>query len=146
MAHFTLQVTPAGPIIEAFVGVSIPRREALLAAGQTVPNPIHIRGLLDTGASGTCVDPSVLAALGLTPTGTVPVSTPTTGATPVVVDQYDIGLIIPAGNGQPLLSQTLPVVASELLAAQGFHALIGRDILSQCVFVYNGSGFFTLSY
>ncbi len=28
---------------------------------------------------------------------------------------------------------------------QGFHALIGRDILSQCGFVYNGSGFFTLA-
>ncbi len=35
--------------------------------------------------------------------------------------------------------------ASELYAAQGFHALIGRDILSQCGFVYNGSGFFTLA-
>ena len=45
-----------------------------------------------------------------------------------------------------LLSQTLPVIASELFAAQGFHALIGRDILSQCVFMYNGNGFFTLAY
>jgi len=134
-------------MIDAVVGVSFARRDALIAAGQTVPAAIRIRGLLDTGASGTAVDPSVLTALGLTPTGTALVSTPTTGAAPLTVNQYDVGLLIPGPTGgAPLLSQTLPVVASELLTAQGFHALIGRDILSQCVFVYNGSGFFTLAY
>ncbi len=146
MSHFTLQVSVNGPIIEAFVSVSKPRRDALAAANQAVPSPVNIRGLLDTGASGTAVDPSVLTALGLSPTGTTLVNTPTTGAMPQPADQYDIGFVIPAPNGLPLFSQTMPVIACELLAAQGFHALIGRDILSQCVFVYNGSGFFTLSY
>jgi hypothetical protein len=89
----------------------------------------------------------VLTTLGLTPTGTTLVNTPTTGTTPQPADLYDVALVIPAGVGAaPLFSQTMPVMASELLAAQGFHALIGRDILSQCVFVYNGNGFFTLSY
>jgi hypothetical protein len=133
-------------MVDAFVSVSQPRRAALLAAKQPVPNPVQIRGLLDTGASGTAIDPSVLTTLGLTPTGTTLVSTPTTGATPQTVEQYDIGIVIPAPSGAPLFGQTLPVIASELLLAQGFHALIGRDILSQCVFVYNGSGFFTLAY
>lgn len=133
-------------MVTAIVGVSVPRRTALIAAGQAVPNGVRILGLLDTGASGTAIDPSVLTALGLTPTGTILVSSPTTGATPQVVNQYDVAFVIPAPSGAPLFSQTLPVIASELFAAQGFHALIGRDILSQCVFVYNGSGFFTLSY
>lgn len=146
MPHFTIQVSPQGPIVDAFVGVSIPRRQALLAAGQNVPNPIQIRGLLDTGASHSAVDPSVLTALGLTPTGTALVNTPTTGAAPVTVDQYDVAFLIPIDKGVPLINQTLPVTASDLFTVQGFHALIGRDILSQCVFVYNGSGFFTLAY
>lgn len=146
MPHFTLQVLPNGPIVAAFVAVSVPRRDALIAAGQVVPAPVRILALLDTGASGTAIDPSVLNTLALTPTGTTLVSSPTTGATPQTVNQYDVGFVIPAPSGAPLFSQTLPVIASELLAAQGFHALIGRDILSQCVFVYNGSGFFTLSY
>lgn len=146
MPHFTLQVSQSGPIVTAFVGVSVPRRTALIAAGRPVPDIVRISGLLDTGASGTAIDPSVLTALGLTPTGTTLVLTPTTGATPQPAEQYDVGFVIPAPNGAPLFSQTLPVIASDLLAAQGFHALIGRDILSQCVFVYNGSGFFTLSY
>lgn len=140
-------MSPSGPIVEAYVGVSVPRRTALIAAKQQVPNPIPIRGLLDTGATGTAIDPSVLTALGLTPTGTILVNTPTTGANPATVEQYDVAFVILGPpNGTPLFSQTLPVVASELLTAQGFHALIGRDILSQCVFVYNGSGFFTLGY
>lgn len=146
MAHFTLQVEPRGPIIAALVGVSVPRRAALLAANQPVPDVIPIRALLDTGASNTAIDPIVLSALGLTPTGSTLVNTPTTGATPQAADLYDVAFIIPAGNAAPLFSQTLAVFSSELHATQGFHALIGRDILSQCVFVYNGSGFFTLSY
>lgn len=146
MSHFTLQVNHEGPIVSAYVGVSRPRADALVAAGQVPPQPIQIRGLLDTGASNTAIDPTVLTALGLTPTGTAQVNTPTTGAAPQTVDQYDVGFVIPSPNGAPLFSQTLPVFASHLFAAQGIHALIGRDILSQCVFVYNGSGFFTLSY
>jgi hypothetical protein len=145
VAHFTLQVAANGPIITAYVSVSAARHAALVAAGQQIPTPVRIQALLDTGASHTAVDPT-LTALNLTPTGTALVNTPTTGATPQAVDQYDVGMFIPSPNGDPLFNQTLPVTASELVAGQGFHALIGRDILSQCVFVYNGSGFFTLSY
>jgi hypothetical protein len=145
--HFTLQVSPSGPIIDAIVGVSMARSAALVAAGQAIPPAVQIRALLDTGASNTAIDPAVLNSLGLTPTGTVLVSTPTTGPAPQTVSQYDVGIMIPGPTGgAPLLSQTLPVIASSLFAAQGFHALIGRDILSQCVFMYNGNGFFTLAY
>ena len=54
-------------------------------------------------------------------------------------------LIVP--NGTPLVFATIPVVCCELLTSQGFHALIGRDILDRCLFVYNGSvKLFTLAY
>lgn len=46
-----------------------------------------------------------------------------------------------------LLFPILPVICAELLDAQGFHALIGRDVLRQCIFSYNGTiGHFTLAY
>jgi len=129
------------------VAASQPRAAALKAADEAVPTPVPIRALLDTGASCTCVDPSVLQALSLTPTGSVSVNTPSTGTTPHIADQYDVALIIPPGTGAPLIFQTIPVVSSELLTAQGFHALIGRDILDKCFFVYNGGvGLFTLAY
>jgi predicted aspartyl protease len=139
--HFTLQITSQGPMLNAFVAVSDARAAAMKAANIAIPSPIQIRALVDTGASCTCVDPSVMTSLGLTPTGTVPVSTPTTGGTPELKYQYDVALAIPGATQAdiPLVLATIAVVEAELLAGQGFHALIGRDILSQCVLVYNGS-------
>lgn len=120
-----------------------------MAAGQPVPRPVRIRALVDTGASCTCIDPSVLAELKLTPTGSVSVNTPSTGATPHTADQFDVALLIPGPDpaAAPLVFDTIPVVSSELLNAQGFHSLIGRDILDLCLFNYNGAvRLFTLAY
>jgi hypothetical protein len=105
--------------------------------------------LIDTGASCTIVDPSVIAALNLQPTGIVSIITPSTGATPHQTSQYDAALLIPVPTLQdpPLVFPTVAVVSAHLFHSQGFHALIGRDILNRCVFIYNGSiGLFTLAY
>jgi aspartyl protease len=147
MPHITLQITPDGPLCDAFVGVSQARRDALVAASQPVPAIVRIRGLIDTGASCTCIDPSALTTLGLSPTGTAMVNSPTTGATPKTTNQYDVSLVIPHATLAPLRRTTIAVIETELFAAQGFHALIGRDVLADCVLYYNGDrGFYSLSY
>jgi aspartyl protease len=148
LPHITLQMTIGGPILTGFIGPSQAKRTALAAAGQPIPPFMPIRGLIDTGASCTCVDPSVLSTLGLSPTGSVTVNTPSTGSSPHTADQYDVSLMIPSGTPTPpLFVQNLAVMCAELLAAQGFHALIGRDILSRCLFAYNGTAnLFTLAY
>lgn len=147
MAHFTLPVSAGGPILDAFVGVSAARQMALEAVGQPVPALVRIRALVDTGASATCIDPTVPSILGLTPTGNVSMMTPSTGATPHSADVYDVGLLIPGPSFPPLTLPTIPVAAVDLLQSQGFHALIGRDILRNCVFHYNGStGLFTIAF
>lgn len=133
----------------AFVGVSHAKRTALVAAKQPVPNVAQVLALVDTGASGTCVDPSVLQSLALTPTGSAMVNTPSTGAQPVSADQYDVSIFVPGSDATqaPLVVPNLPVICAELLLAQGFHVLIGRDILSRCLLSYNGTaGQFTLAY
>jgi hypothetical protein len=111
---------------------------------------VKITALVDTGASATCLDHSVLQTLALTPTGSVPVITPSTGNLPVIADQYDISLLIPSAstNQVPLVIGTIPVVCcADLLLSQGFQALIGRDVLAHCVFIYNGSiDSFTIAY
>ncbi len=149
MPHFTLQLSPGGALVAAAIGVSDARRNALVTANQVAPDIIPIRAMIDTGASCTCVDPSVLkTTLSLTPTGNTAVVTPSTGNQPVNVDQYDICLIVPGKQDDaPFFIPNLPVVCMELLGAQGFHALIGRDVLARCVLLYNGSiGWFTLAY
>ena len=135
-------------MVNAALGVSEARRQALMAAGQAVPQFVSIRALLDTGASMTCVDPTVITALGLAPTGMTQMITPSTGAVPHNAPTYDASFAIPAAPNQAaLIFATVAVVESDLLSAQGFHALIGRNILSQCLFHYNGTmGLFTLAY
>lgn len=137
MPHLTIQfAAQAGPLIDVMLGVSRPRAAALQAVSQRVPSPIQIRGLIDTGASGTCIDPGILKQLQIPVTGQVPMITPSTGATPVQADLFDVSLILIHAE----LSYTfgaLPVMCSEL-NHQGFDALIGRDILERCLLVYDG--------
>jgi hypothetical protein len=74
------------------------------------------------------------------------VLTPSTGAIPHQANTYDVSLVMPCGTMTPLFVPNLPIMESDL-AAQGIQALIGRDVLSKCVFIYNGqNGFFTLVY
>lgn len=148
MSHFTLQIGSDGPVLNVLIGVSQAKADALTKANQPVPKAVPIRALVDTGASCTCIDPAVFTALSLTPTGSVAMFTPSTGATPHQADQYDISLLIPPAvpTDFPFVIRTLQVTASDL-KIQGIQALVGRDILAGCVLNYNGTmGFFTLAF
>ena len=137
MPHLTLPISPAGPLLDILVGVSHPREEALRESGQPIPPPVQVRGLVDTGASCSCMDPAVLTQLALSPTGSVSMMTPSTGAAPHLCDQYDVSITLIHTN-LALTLNSIPVMESHL-AMQGIQALIGRDVLSQCVLVYNGA-------
>ena len=149
MPYFTRQVAQDGSLrFIAFIGVSQARRQALISSGRVAPNDMQVQAIVDTAASCTCVDPAVLTQLGLTPTGTTAINTPTTGGQPAMVNQYDVSLTIPSNVSQPaLFHHTIPVVETALLAAQGFHVLLGRDVLRGCLLTYDGqSGLFTLAF
>ena len=124
------------------------RLHALMAANEPIPQMQIIRALIDTGASFTSVDPSVLAALNLTPTGTIDIVTPSTGQGTHTADTYDVDFKIGAGpNDTPLSISNLRIASCDLFLKQGIHALIGRDILQRCIFIYNGAiSMFSLSF
>lgn len=138
MPHFSIQIGPGGALLDAVIGVSAARLAALTTASQPIPTAQRVRALLDTGASCTCVDPTVLAALGIPSTGTTLLNSPTTGSAPQAVNVYDVGILIPGSTQPPFFLGTVAVAECHLLQAQGFHALIGRDILASCVVNYNG--------
>jgi len=148
MPFFSRQVDPIGLMVLAYVGVSHARRTALTSAGQATPNLVQIQAMIDTGASCTCIDPSVLKQLSLTPTGSSPLNTPSTGHQPATADQYDVSIIIPGATiASPHLTYNTIAVLETVLLPMGFHALIGRDILQGCLLTYNGqSGLFTIAY
>ena len=147
MPHFTRQLLNDAPILTAVLEVTPARSEALTAAGTAIPAGQRMTALVDTGASCTCVDPAIIQALGLTPTGSTQMLTPSTGAQPHTTDQYDASIKIYSTMEQPPLEiPILPIVAS-VLRIQGIDALIGRDVLKHCLLSYNGqSKFFTLAF
>jgi len=99
------------------------------------------------------IDQSVVQFLGLQPTGIVPTLTPSTGSNPHLCNQYDVSVWFPQAptltQAQPVphpVHLTLPVSEADF-SAQGFHVLIGRDILARGIFIYNGlAGRFTLAF
>jgi hypothetical protein len=149
LPHFTLNIDVTGPVVNAGIYVSTGRRSALQAQNIAVPDGRLVRALVDTGASFTSIEPAVLIALGLTPTGTMDIVTPSTGAGTHTADTYDVDLMV-AGASQhdpPLRLENLRVAACELFLRQGIHALIGRDVLTRCIFIYNGGqGTFSLAF
>ena len=146
MPSVNLQIISLGPVIDVHIGVSSPRRLAMEHAKLEIPKPVKCRLLIDTGASGTCVDSSIIKQLSLTPSGVVDIHTPSTSAGNThSCNQYDTSLIIlhPALNR---IFQAIPVIESQF-SHQGIDGLLGRDILKSCLFIYNGElGIYTLSF
>jgi predicted aspartyl protease len=106
-----------------------------------------MNALIDTGASCTCVDPAIIQALRLSPTGSTMVLTASTGAQAHVTEQYDVSIQIYSAMDEPPLEIPMIAVIASDLRAQGIDALIGRDVLSHCLLVYNGDmELFTLAF
>jgi predicted aspartyl protease len=123
--HFTLTLEPNGPIVNAVVSVSEGRRLALIAEGQAIPGMRTIRALVDTGASFSSVEPQVLQALNLTPTGTIEIVTPSTGNQTHTTETYDVDFVIGGSTQEdvPLTIPNLRIAACDLFLQQGIHAL-----------------------
>jgi hypothetical protein len=140
MPHFTLPIDAAGPLVNAVVSVSEARRTILLEKNLPIPDVRIIRALVDTGASFTMIEPTVINELSLSPTGTIEIVTPSTGQDVHTTETYDIDFAIYAAEDDPpLLMPNLRVATAELFLKQGIHALIGRDVLKRFVLIYNGS-------
>lgn len=147
MPYFTIQVSPLGALIDALIGVSAARNAALVAAQQPVPPAVTVRALIDTGASISGVDPSVLTALALQPSGNTLINTPTTGNQPQTMSTYDVGLLVPNHPHSPFFLGAFPVVQTQPITQMGYQALIGTDVLRLCYFTFDGrTGLFTLAY
>jgi hypothetical protein len=104
-----------------------------------------IRFLVDTGASCTVLDEATIAPLGLFPTGQTLVNSPTTGRQPDARFQYDVGILLYHADNSRMF-HSLPVIATDL-TNQRIGGLLGRDVLNNCLLMYNGSaGHFALAF
>jgi hypothetical protein len=106
--------------------------------------------LLDTGASVTGVDENLLAQLQYPPIGIANLSTP---SGTVQTQVYMVMLVIPSrsdANFPPTIPRIIidnVRVISVRLGNQPFKVLLGRDVISKTVMVYNGpQALITLGY
>lgn len=131
-----------GPTISVIVRPSSTFLSAQKEQGSVALEAPFVRStmLVDTGASGSAVDHEVIAQLGLQPTGSIAIATPSHDHHDVLT--FDIDLII---EGNQLHIADVPVFATGL-KKQGIDGLIGRDVLKYMLLVYNGyAGHFTLA-
>ena len=145
MGKYLGKLEARGPFIEIKVMATRQRVEVLKSLNLPYPGPATIRALIDTGASSSALDEGIVGRLKLTPTGSVSVHTPSTGPTHDTCDQYDVTVVLGENAPDPK-TFTVGVLGSRF-ASEGFFALIGWDILSQCILTCDGpSRSFSLEY
>ncbi len=135
--------SPSGsPHIDIEIGIPSVLAMSYGATSKAIPSPHTGPALIDTGASGSAVDEKIIQALGIQPVGQCSLSTPSQSKG--VASVYQVRISFP--QAVSFGSGDLAVIGCDL-APQGIIALIGRDILSRCVLIFNGpAAMFTLSF
>jgi len=129
----SLSLSDDGPVLEILISLTSSRRYALNRFQLPIPAPLAVRALIDTGATYSCIDLSVVSQLNLLSSYEVMVFTPGTGGVPQQMKQYEVDVEVPNVGLFPRIA-----AIEAALSAQGIQALIGRDILARCLFVFDG--------
>jgi len=141
MPHIGGTITPWGPLLNVLVNVSQPRAQALQKAGQPIPQPVVAKLVVDTGATLTAIDKSILAQLQLTPKGQTAIHTPSTQNTPVPANLFDIAMVILGATAAAPFAHMIAALAviDGDFKPQGIDGLLGRDVLASARVIYSGS-------
>ena len=122
------------------ISVPDPLAKLIAASGKSPPTPLSGMALIDTGATSSVVDGSVVSALGVNPVGTAQVGT---AAGTVTQPVYPIRVQLQGVN----LVVNFSRVTGAPLRAMGLVALLGRDMLSSMTMYYDGpNSEYTLAY
>ena len=139
MPRIRVPIGVDGPVIDLGLWIGRAAAHALIAQGQAVRSPQTIRALIDTGADRTAIHPNALALINSPPAGTIAVRRPGSTSAFRRVNLHDVRL---AFNGIPVSPPRAVWVAVEVAAVvpadPNVLALIGRDMLAHCRFVYDG--------
>jgi hypothetical protein len=139
MPYVTGKLDNGWAVVDVLVGVSRPRRRLLRKHGFAVPESVHVRALIDTGASVSGFAPRVFRELGLTPVTVSPVLTSSTAPSdPHLCNFFDVSLALVAEGRHHHLTDSRVMEADCWHADEGMEALIGMDILTLCFFQLHG--------
>src|SRR5262245_3632748 len=135
-----------GPIMPVEVNVPLALSEWCIRRNIAVPQPISGYALIDTGSSISGIHEAVLEQLGILPIDSIPLSTPAGSGRAFV---YPTCVSFPALNvaGCAISRVVGDQLNFETPDGKKIIMLLGRDLLSQFLLVYNGrSSSITLAY
>jgi predicted aspartyl protease len=139
MPYLTARLTDFGPVINVLIGVTAPRRKLLEKHGLPVPSRVPVQALIDTGASISVVAPNIPQQLGLHATGKTSLLTASTGHKPHPCDEYDVSVTLQHPDTEiELLFAYVAVAATIFHPNEPYQVIIGRDLLAECLLVYDG--------
>jgi len=134
MPIYEVQLSPGaiiskGPCIP--IEMSLPKTllSQLQEQGQTIPESVKGNVLVDTGASISAIDNSVVQKLNLNPIG---VTTIGTAGDPIETNEYTVRFVFPHFR-----IDIGKVIALNLTRFK-IEAIIGRDLLSRFLLIYHG--------
>jgi hypothetical protein len=133
MPHLNFDLSADGMVLQAMIGLNGPDTTALARSGQPIPRPVQVRALLDPGSDRTAAAPSVFQQLGL---GPFIYGTSQTAGGSFQVNLFRVSLTIsgPGVTAGPTLVQP-DLLVSELTVPLPFDALIGLDVLRECLLI-----------
>lgn len=138
MPHLNFALHADGLVVDASIGLSDPQATQWAQAGQAVPPAVRLRALIDTGSDRSAAALQVFQRLGLAP---LIYGLSHTAGGSVRVNLYRAGLTIPGlalSTGRALAIADLLV--TELTVPLPYDALIGLDVLRECLLVFDGPG------
>jgi hypothetical protein len=148
MPYLSSPIGPGGAIVDVLIGVPAVRAKLLTRNSFPVPPAVHVRALVDTGASVSGFTPRVFRELDLTPFDELAILTPSTPPdAPHRCPRYPVSLSLVAEGRSCSLPEAYVLATDCWHPGEGIEGLIGRDILDRCFFQYIGPDQrFTLSF
>ena len=145
MHHTTGPISPAGPLVEVIVKIPLCIVKVRSAQGIAIPPGVREMALIDTGSTSSLVHIGIIQTLGLKVRDLVRLGSPTSGALPVIVRRYDVGVAIMM-NPSPYLIDPLRMGAIDL-SGRPFKVVLGMDVLKQGLFTLDGrNGTYSLEF
>jgi hypothetical protein len=130
-------ISPAGLEVPVLIGLDGQDSSDLVAAGQVVPNPIMLRGILDTGSSVTAVAPWVFQRLGLSSKGKSSTTT-AGGQMPVELFRVSIAILPPSNLQGPSLTLSSIWASGLSVTIPDADVLIGLNVLRELKLILDG--------
>jgi hypothetical protein len=142
MHSLAIPVNRLGALADIRIGLPIAMVNLLRQQGRPLPAPQLAPALIDPGAEISCVDTQLLAPLiasGLQPQRFVLTNVPATGGMGMAI-VYRVGITIlhPSGKERDHFVLRSLAVLDQPLSQLGYQALLGRDVLADCLFIYDG--------